>query len=141
MRLRRRHGPLRRFARPGRPSQPPSGPLDIVPVEDKPSGESTEFAIVSIPGAASPSTPKSHDSTAELPSVVPTVEEDDKGTEIPVPPDRLEYKCPCGADLVATLETYDKRSRCGTCQTVLLQNLVYDPETGKHEIVPFEVTT
>jgi hypothetical protein len=25
------------------------------------------------------------------------------------------------------------------CQTVLLLNLVYDPETGQHEIVPFRV--
>jgi hypothetical protein len=54
-------------------------------------------------------------------------------------PARLPFSCPCGAKLIATTQTYDKHSRCGMCQTVLLVNLVYDPETGSHEVVPFRI--
>jgi hypothetical protein len=141
MRLNRRRLPLRRLARPGRPAPPAALPPIEVPQENARNGDSTEFAIASVPGASSSSTAKSHESTVELPSVVPTIEEGGEPAGEPIPPDRLKFACPCGAELVATAATYDKRSRCGTCQSVLLLNLVYDPETGRHEIVPFEVTT
>ena len=58
---------------------------------------------------------------------------------VPEPPNRLAFTCPCGADLIATPEIYDKHSRCGMCQTVILINLVYDAEHRSHEIVAFRV--
>jgi hypothetical protein len=113
-----------------------------IPQDDSRNGDSTEFAIVSVPGTPpSSTTAKSHDTTVELPSVEPEIVEDGALAGEAIPPDRLEYVCTCGAKLIATAATYDKKSRCGTCQQVLLLNLVYDPETGKHEIVPFEVNT
>jgi hypothetical protein len=139
MRLNRRRLPGRRFARPGRPALPASPPPLELPAEDARSGESTEFAIASVPAEPPPSTAKTHDTTVELPSVVPVIEEGGAPAEEPIPPDRLKFSCPCGAELLATVATYDTRSRCGTCQAVLLLNVVYDPETGMHEIVPFEV--
>ncbi len=141
MRLNRRRLPVRRFARPGRPALPARPPA-AAPAEDARSGDSTEFAITSVPGASpSPSEAKTHDTTVELPSVVPEIVEDGASAGEAIPPDRLEYGCACGAKLIATAASYDKKSRCGTCQQVLLLNLVFDPETGKHEIVPFEVNT
>jgi hypothetical protein len=59
--------------------------------------------------------------------------------EASIPPDRLKFTCPCGAELVATSEMYDKHTRCAMCQTVLLTNLVYDADARSHEIVPFRV--
>jgi hypothetical protein len=142
MRLNRRRLPLRRFGRPGRPAPPASSPAPIdLPPDDSRSGDSTEFAVPSVPGAASSSAAKSHESTVELPSVQPVVEEGGPLPDDPIPPDRLKFACTCGAELVAMAATYDKKTRCGTCQQVLLLNLVYDPETGQHEIVPFEVNT
>jgi hypothetical protein len=139
MRLNRRRLPLRRIARPSRPAPPgTTAPLEV-PAEDSRSGESTPFAIASVPGASSSSATPTPETPAELPSVVPTIEEDEKGIEEAVPPDRLDFVCPCGAKLIAHLETYDRHSRCAECQTVLLLNLVYDPETGGHEIVPFRI--
>ena len=134
-RLNRRRLPLRRFARPAN-SAPSSSPSSHeLPAENAGSGDSTGF-IESIPGASSTG---AHETTAEIPSVEPTIEEDEKPIEETLPPDRLEFDCPCGANLIADLGSYDKQSRCGTCQTVLLLNLVYDPETGSHEINPFRV--
>jgi len=141
MRLNRRRLPARRFARPGRPALPAAPPPLELPADDSRNGDSTEFAIASVPGAPTASTTKSHDTTVELPSVVPTIEEGGESAGDPIPPDRLEYACTCGAKLIATATSYDKKSRCGTCQQVMLLNLVYDPETGRHEIVPFEVNS
>jgi hypothetical protein len=42
--------------------------------------------------------------------------------DIPEPPKRWQFTCPCGADLVATPEMYDQHTRCGMCQTVMLVN-------------------
>ena len=75
------------------------------------------------------------DATAELPSVRP-VEEANGESDAPA---RMEFACPCGAKLIATRATYDKHSRCSSCQTVLLLNLVYDADQGTHEIVPFRI--
>jgi hypothetical protein len=141
-RLNRRRLPLRRLGRPGRPAPqfPPDPPALQLPEEPAPtgasSGDSTEFAIVSVPGNGTASPPASPDeATAELPPVRPVDAPDGEAA----PPARMEFACPCGAKLIATRQTYDKHSRCSMCQTVLLLNLVYDPELGSHEIVPFRV--
>jgi hypothetical protein len=146
MRLNRRRLPLRRFGRPGRPASSATPPPLDLPQDESRNGDSTEFAIPSVAEAASSSAAtspaaKSHESTVELPSVEPVIEEGGPLPENPIPPDRLKFACTCGAELVATAAAYDKKTRCGTCQQVLLLNLVFDPETGQHEIVPFEVNT
>ena len=140
---RRRLLPGRRLARPGRPApqfSPDPPALELTEEESapksEPSGDSTEFAALSVPGNATASPPVNADAaTAELPSVHPVEEPDGEG----VAPARMEFICPCGAKLIATRATYDKHSRCAMCQTELLLNLVYDPEQGSHEIVPFRV--
>jgi hypothetical protein len=85
----------------------------------------------------------SQDSTAELPAMSSGTEPqaDTSGalTVIPDPPDRVEFACPCGTRLVATRELYDRRSRCGACQAVLLLNLVYKRDLRSFEIEPFRV--
>ena len=139
MRLNRRRLPGRRFARLGRPALPAAPPPLEIPTEDSRSGESTEFAIPSLPGETPGSGKKTNDTTVELPSVEPIVEEGGEPAGEPIPPDRLKFNCPCGAELVAEASTYDRNSRCAMCQTVLLLNVVFDPETGSHEIVPFRV--
>ncbi len=58
---------------------------------------------------------------------------------IPDPPMRLEFSCPCGKRLVATRECFDRRSRCGSCRTILLLNLVYQRDLGIFQIEPFRV--
>ena len=132
-RLNRRRLPLRRFGRPSPPAAPSS---PETPAEGARNGDSTEFAIVSVPSEASASRPRPPQTSApELPSIQPY---EDPDTE-PVAPSRLVFSCPCGAKLVAIAATYDKHSRCSICQTVLLLNLVYDPEHRSHEIVPFRV--
>jgi len=141
MRLNRRRLPLRRLVRPGRPAPHAALPPLELPQDNPKNGDSTEVAIPSVAGAATWSAAKNHESTVELPSVEPTIEEGGPLPEDPIPPDRLKFACTCGAELVATAATYDKKTRCGTCQQVLLLNLVFDPETGQHEIVPFEVNT
>ena len=131
MRFKRlRRLPGRKLGRPGRseteqlPADPPS--LDL-PAEDTRAGEETEVALPSVSAA----TPQA----AVLPSLQPY---EDPDTE-PTPPSRMSFLCPCGAKLTASAQTYDKHSRCGSCQTVLLLNLVYDGETRSHEIVPFRI--
>ena len=139
MRLNRRRLPGPRFPRPLRPAPRPAAPPPQAPAEDTRSGESTEFDIVSVPAGPPSSAVSTHESTVELPSVVPTIEGSENLAGEPLPPERLEFHCPCGAKLIAAAGTYDKHSRCAMCQTVLLLNLVYDPETGGHEIVPFRI--
>jgi hypothetical protein len=57
----------------------------------------------------------------------------------PRPPQKLAFDCLCGANLIATAETYDKHSRCAVCQALLLLSLVYDGDCRTYEIVPFRV--
>lgn len=135
-RFHRRRLPGRRLLRPARPAAPkPLEPLEL-PAENAHSGDSTEFAIPSVlAGGASPRAKSSQDTTVELPALKAPEDLDAE----PRPPGKLEFACACGARLVATAETYDKHSRCAMCQTVLLLNLVWDPERHSHEIVPFRV--
>ncbi len=57
----------------------------------------------------------------------------------PDAPDKIGFACACGARLVATKKAYDKRMRCGSCRTLMLVSLVWDPKKGAYEIVPFRV--
>jgi len=127
----RRRLPGRKLARPSRlgaAAPAPTPPPIDVPRENPANGDSTEFTLPSVPKG-------SGDTTVEMPSVPADLGANGEA----LPPRRLEFACPCGATLVATRETYDKHSRCAMCQTVLLVNLVYDPEHHSHEIVPFRV--
>jgi len=133
MRFKRlRRLPVRKLGRPGRPEAalPADPPALELPAEDTRSGDSTEFAVPSV--AAVPPRPA-------VPPTLPTVEPYEDPDAEPLPPSRMPFLCPCGAKLVAVFETYDKHSRCSMCQTVLLLNLVYDPELKSHEIVPFRI--
>jgi hypothetical protein len=127
----------RRLPRPARPEPQPAAAQDN-------SSASTEFDVQSV-GAAPPSSalPRQQDSTVTLDAIrlnADPNEETAEGVAVqPEPPKRLEFICPCGARLIATTETYDKHSRCAMCQTVMLLNLVFDPEHNTHEIVPFRV--
>jgi hypothetical protein len=140
VRFNRRRLPGRRLQRPGRPKAPEPEPISVP--EEK-SGASTEFNVDAVQGARV----SSSESTVALPSVgrkadpnAETAEAFTVEAELPPrPPKRLEFPCACGTILVATPETYDKHTRCAMCQTVMLLNLVYDPEHRSHEIVPFRV--
>lgn len=140
-RFNRRRLPGRRLQRPARPAPPP--PLNLP--EDV-SGASTEFDVASVGAQAAPRAGSS-ESTVALPSVGCTADPNAETAEAftveadlpPRPPKRLEFPCSCGTILVATPETYDKHTRCAMCQTVMLLNLVYDPELRTHEVVPFRV--
>jgi len=134
---RRRIRTTRRFVRPAK-TQTPLPPLDI----DTPAEASTEFAIEAAKAQSAPSSQQ--DSTVEL-KAMPESDPNDEtheafpAVEHPTPPARMKFTCPCGAELVATPEIYDKHTRCAMCQTVMLANLVYDAETRSHEIVPFRI--
>jgi hypothetical protein len=132
---RRRIRTTRRFARPAKPET--LSPIDLPNVE-----ASTEFAVEAVKAQSAPRSSQ-QDSTVELKALPPSDPNDETAeaftVEAPVPPGRLSFTCPCGAELVATPEMYDKHTRCGMCQTVMLANLVYDAETRSHEIIPFRV--
>jgi hypothetical protein len=124
-RLNRRRLPTRRFQRLGRPSLPtPPAVPDAKPQPDVPSSSSTTAALPSVQNDPNAETVEAFAVQAEVPAA---------------PPKRLEFTCSCGTVLVATPATYDKHSRCAMCQTVMLLNLVYDPEQRSHEIVPFRI--
>jgi len=132
---RRRIRTTRRFARPAKPE--PLAPLELPPNAEA----STEFAVEAVKAQSAPSSQQ--DSTVELPAM-PKSDPNDETAEaitvdVPDPPKRMGFTCPCGADLVATPEMYDQHTRCGMCQTVMLVNLVYDAESRSHEIVAFRV--
>jgi hypothetical protein len=137
MRLpRRRLRPLRKLARPAPAARRETEPLPRV--EEVPLSEaSTEFNVPSVllqrPGDPKAAQLRSQESTVEMLSV-----EAELVTEPPAP-GKLEFHCACGAKLIATTATYDKHSRCGSCQTVLLLSLVYDTDQRSYEIVPFRV--
>ena len=136
VRLNRRRIRTRRFTRPAKSSDP-LPPLEI----DGTNGSSTEFAVEAVKAQSAPASQQ--DSTVELKAMPQADPRDETAEGVPVdaptPPGRLKFSCPCGAELVATPEMYDKHSRCAMCRTVLLVNLVYDAETRSHEIVPFRV--
>lgn len=122
----------RKLSRPLRPQAPKS------------SEASTEFCVEAVKADPPPNS-NQRDSTVELKALNLESDPNDEteaahpSIEAPLPPKRLEFACACGAALIATPEMYDKHTRCGMCQTVLLINLVYDAEAGSHEIVPFRV--
>ena len=133
---RRRIRTTRRFARPAKPE--PLPPLDIPATAEA----STEFAVEAVKAQSAPRSSQ-QDSTVEL-KAMPQGDPNDETAEsvtveAPVPPKKLEFTCPCGASLIATPEMYDRNTRCGMCQTVMLVNLVYDAESRSHEIVAFRV--
>lgn len=128
----------RRLVRPGRPARPASSAPEPLSLPEDRSGESTVFDVGSV-GAPKAN---SHETTVALPSVrvAAPQREQAHGTDgPPPPPKRLEFSCSCGTVLVATPATYDKHTRCAMCQTVMLLNVVYDPERDLHEIVPFQI--
>jgi hypothetical protein len=136
----RRRVRTRRFTRPSRPEPVPAA------AQEKNSA-STEFDLQPL-NAPPPASPHSgqKDSTVTLEAVRLNADPNEETAEgfpvvdsQPEPPKRLEFTCPCGARLIATTEIYDKHSRCAMCQTVMLLNLVFDPEQNTHEIVPFRV--
>lgn len=134
----------RRRLRGRRLARPTAAPAPLPPAES-PEPESSELSLVEINAPKpSPALHPQQESTVELRSMPsdadPRADTAGSLTEMPLPPERLEFSCPCGARLVATTETYDKKSRCALCSAVLLLNLVYDPERDKHEIVPFRTT-
>jgi hypothetical protein len=102
---------------------------------------------VILPGAAA-----SNDTETTLPArgdgVDPSAETEAAfGTEpaLPVdaappkpPPDSLPFDCPCGAKLSAPRVAYDKKTRCPSCNRLLLLNLIEDPHGGPFRIEPFQ---
>lgn len=138
MRFRGRRPRTGRFTRPtasAPPKAPLEGPLPRTPNQGNPLLESEP--------SGSRTSGHSQDSTAELPSLggVTPSQADTSGDlkVIPDPPERVEFACPCGMRLVATRALYDRRSRCGACQSVLLLNLVYKRDLAAFEIEPFRV--
>ena len=133
---RRRIRTTRRFARPAAKAE------TLPPIELPPNAEaSTEFAVEAVKAQSAPSSQQ--DSTVEL-AAMPKGDPNDETAEVvsvalPEPPNRLAFTCPCGADLIATADMYDKHTRCALCRTVVLVNLVYDAESRSHEIVAFRV--
>jgi hypothetical protein len=139
MRLpRRRIRTTRRLARPGRPA-PPTG----VHRQDSPIDLDVSSMLEDRPRPPAPEL-RSQESTVEMISVreelalAPSASRDAIHIE-PAPPQKMEFTCACGARLIATVETYDKHSRCALCQTVMLLSLVYDGDRRSFEIVPFRV--
>jgi hypothetical protein len=136
VRFNRRRIRTRRFVRPAKSSEP------LPPIElDGTTSASTEFAVEAVKAQSAPASQQ--DSTVEL-NAMPQADPNDETADVlsvqaPTPPARMKFTCPCGAEVVATSEMYDKHTRCGMCQTVLLTNLVYDAETRTHEIIPFRV--
>lgn len=129
---RRRLRPARRLGRPGRPVTPSVTP----PIHEQPTEIGVPSVLENLPSPGTPR-PRSQETTVTLPAIrdeMPPRE----GAE-PAPPQKLEFSCACGAKLVATTATYDRHSRCAMCQTVLLLNLVYDPDQRSFEVVPFRV--
>jgi len=141
VRFNRRRIRTRRFTRPGQ-SQAPSSATSakpLPPIEI----DAAEYAVEAIQAQSAPRTSQ-QDSTVELNALPPSgsTEETQEAfptAEQPPPPKRMKFTCPCGADLIATPEMYDRNTRCGLCQTVMLVNLVYDPESRTHEIVAFRM--
>jgi len=139
MRLNRRRVRTRRFTRPAKPESTGPIPLDV----DLDGSPSTEFAVEAVKAQSAPKSSQ-QDSTVELKAIPSQADPNEETAEVlstaqPEPPRRMEFACPCGTTLVATHDHYDKHTRCGMCQTVLLVNLVYDAETRTHEIVAFRV--
>ncbi|MBV8882137.1 MAG: hypothetical protein JO332_19425, partial [Planctomycetaceae bacterium] len=137
MRLpRRRLRPTRRLGRPGRPAgPPPSAPSS--PLHDS----LTELDIPSVlEELPPPSTPqsRSQESTVEMMAVQEEIAAPPRPVSTPPrPPKELPFQCDCGAQLLARSESYDRNSRCTSCQAVMLLSLVYDPDQRSYEIVPF----
>ncbi|HXX93990.1 MAG TPA: hypothetical protein VEN81_10170 [Planctomycetota bacterium] len=96
--------------------------------------------------APQPSPPSTQDDTVELLALPGRPTDPNEETEgaldgdlEPEPPDRIRFECPCGARLVATRKSYDKRMRCGSCRTLMLISVVYDPLQKAFEIEPLRV--
>jgi hypothetical protein len=75
----------------------------------------------------------------EDPPSSPAGQEREPFDMIPDPPDRIEFSCPCGKILSAPRQAFDRRSKCGACNTVLLLNLVYKRDLDRFEIEPFRI--
>jgi len=136
---RRRVRTTRRFNRPVKSEPLAPIPLDL---DSSSTDASTEFAVEAVQAQSAPRSSQ-QDSTVEL-KAMPDANPNDETAEAmtvdaPVPPGRIKFTCPCGAELIATSEMFDKHTRCAMCQTVVLANLVYDADSRTHEIIPFRV--
>ncbi len=131
MQFRARRPRTRRFMRPASPGNP-------APQSD------SKNQIETPRSSAAPTPIHSQDSTAQLPALGRAKHGQAKETSdlsaIPDPPDRLEFQCPCGKRLVAKRELYNRRSKCGACQSILLLNIVYRRDLETFEIDPFRIS-
>jgi hypothetical protein len=132
MHLRRRR--LRRFhggVSHGPPSGPAGGTPDPTPVPDqnlaKAFGKESPQELV-------------QDSTAFLPAQGGQV---GSSTHPPIPtaepPERIDFRCPCGRVLSAPRRLYGRRSKCSGCRTILLLNLMYRRDLDLFQIEPFRI--
>ena len=162
MRLGKKRKTIRRLAQQARErSHPAEEVLNGIPVEAPPedralAGKSTLVDAVAVPdpmlepldGPAPNATEVSaQDDTVEALAVTARIPDRNAETEgaldsaikEPDAPDKLGFTCACGARLVATKKSYDKRMRCANCQTLMLVSLVWDPKKKAYEIIPFRV--
>ena len=158
MRPGRRHHRLRKLGRLAqKPStQPEEIPLGI-PVDSDDSALSEDSTLVevgpvTVPTAGragknpKPTKSATQDDTAEVQALKgkPVKPNPDSvgaldGDLVPDPPDKIGFTCACGVKLVARRKSYDKRMRCGSCRTLMLISVVYDPAGKKFDIEPFRV--
>jgi len=54
----------------------------------------------------------------------------------PQPPPQLSFPCPCGSELVAKRELYDRRVRCPKCGVRMLISVAYDPSAKRFAVHP-----
>lgn len=162
MRLGKKRKTIRRLAQQARErSHPAEEVLNGIPVEPVPpdpvlAGKSTLVEALAVPdpmlepldGPRLNSTEVSaQDETVQAlavggKSVDPNEETEgplDADIQEPDAPEKIGFRCACGAPLIATKKAYDKRMRCGSCRTLMLISLVWDPKKGAYEIVPFRV--
>ena len=160
MRLGKKRKTIRKLAQQARERSHPTGEevLNGIPVEPAPAdpelaGKSTLVEAVAVPdpmldAPATESTQVSPtDETVEALAITAqpldpngeTAGALDSDIKDPDAPEKVGFTCSCGARLVVTKKSYDKRMRCASCQTLMLVSLVWDPKKKKYEIVPFRV--
>jgi hypothetical protein len=159
---------LHRLRKLGRPAQkPPPKPEEIplgIPIDPNDPSLSEESTLIEVepvaqtrtgktPGKPGPTgkTPKpsksaTQDDTVEVLALKGKPVDPNEETEgaldgdlEPDPPEKIGFTCACGARLVATRKSYDKRMRCGNCRTLMLISVVFDPALKKFQIEPFRV--
>ena len=150
----------RKLARPGAKPAPASVSEEIplgIPVDPDDPTLSEESTLIDAEPVASPAAGKTakaakasksatQDDTVEVLALKGRPVDPNEETEgaldgdlEPDPPKKIGFTCACGVRLLATRKAYDKRMRCGSCQTLMLISLVYDPAAKKFQIEPFRV--